>query len=200
MAEKRDLDDTDLKIIGLLAENARRSFREIAEQVDLSAPAVSDRIDRLHDQGIIRRFTVDLDRTQIHGRTPILVELQAVPAHVESVFETVRSLDGIEHAFMTVDGRIVAHGTAPEYDPGGWLRSTLEMDHLRDLSVDLIDRYEWQMDVDDTAFRLSCVVCGNAVRDDGITVEIDGDTKAFCCPSCRSNYEDRLDTYRSRSA
>lgn len=199
MAEKRDLDDTDLEIVGLLAADGRRSFREIADQVGLSPPAVSDRVDRLREQGIIRRFTVDLDRTKIHERTPILVEVSAEPAAAEAVFETVRGLDGIEHAFMTVDGRIVAHGSAPEHDPGGWLRTSLEMEDVREFAVDLIDRYDWRIDVDAADFRLSCVVCGNAVRDDGITAEIDGETKAFCCPSCQASYEERLETHRSRS-
>lgn len=199
MAEKRDLDETDLEIVGLLAEDARRSFREIADRVDLSPPAVSDRVDRLVEQGIIRRFTIDIDRTTLHGRTPILVELTAEPAHVEAIFDAVSTIDGIEHAFMTVDGRIIAYGTAPEHDPGGWLRTSIEMEHVRAFSVDLIDRYDWQMDVEDAEFQLSCAVCGNAVRSDGITVEIEGETKAFCCPSCQAAYEDRLETYRSRS-
>lgn len=197
MAEKRDLDETDLTIVRLLAENARRSFREIADAVNLSPPAVSDRVDRLQEQGIIRQFTIDIDRTTLHGRTPVLVELTAEPAHVEATFESVKNVDGMEHAFLTVDGRIVAHGTAPEHDPGGWLRASIDLAHVRDLSVDLIDRYDWQLDVGEADFQFACVVCGNMVRADGITAEFNGETKAFCCPSCQSAYEDRLESYQS---
>lgn len=199
MAEKRDLDETDLQIISLLVENGRRSFKGIGDEVDLSATAVSDRIDRLTEQGIIRRFTVDLDRTKLEGRTPILVEITATPDDIESTYDAVRSLDGIEHVFMTVDGRIVAHGTAPNSDIGSWLRASLPMDHIQALSVDLTDRYDWQLEFEGTAFQLTCVVCGNRVTDDGVTVEIDGETKAFCCPSCHAAYEERLETYRSRA-
>ena len=40
----RGLDDTDREILRLLLENGRKPYREIASAVDLSAPAVSDRV------------------------------------------------------------------------------------------------------------------------------------------------------------
>jgi len=46
----RDLDDTDLEILSLLAEDARRPFSEIGERVGLSGPAVSDRVTRLRSR------------------------------------------------------------------------------------------------------------------------------------------------------
>jgi len=55
------MDFVDRKIIGLLAEDARRSLADIGEQVDLSPSAVNERIRRLTAAGAIRRFTVDAD-------------------------------------------------------------------------------------------------------------------------------------------
>lgn len=55
-------DTTDRHIIQLLQQNSRRKIREIAELVHLTPPAVSARIQRLEEQGIIRRYTVDIDR------------------------------------------------------------------------------------------------------------------------------------------
>jgi DNA-binding Lrp family transcriptional regulator len=57
----RDLDETDLEILSLLAEDARRPFSEIGERVGLSGPAVSDRVTRLEETGVIQGFTVDVD-------------------------------------------------------------------------------------------------------------------------------------------
>lgn len=54
-------DDTDLEILRLLAEDARRPYCEIAEQVNLSARAVSARVEKLSERGIIRRFTLDIN-------------------------------------------------------------------------------------------------------------------------------------------
>jgi DNA-binding Lrp family transcriptional regulator len=54
-------DDVDRRIVALLREGARRSFREIGEAVGLSAPAVKRRVDRLEASGVIAGYTAVLD-------------------------------------------------------------------------------------------------------------------------------------------
>lgn len=55
------MDDTDRKIIDLLAEDARRALADIGEHIGLSPSATNERIRRLTASGAIRRFTVDAD-------------------------------------------------------------------------------------------------------------------------------------------
>ena len=45
----RGLDETDEEILDILLDDGRKPYSEIAEAVGLSAPAVSDRIDRLRE-------------------------------------------------------------------------------------------------------------------------------------------------------
>ena len=52
------MDKLDKKILGLLAQNARMSVKEIAEHVSLTSPAVSSRIHRMEKEGIIGGYTV----------------------------------------------------------------------------------------------------------------------------------------------
>jgi len=79
----RDLDETDLEILSLLAEDARRPFSEIGDRVGLSGPAVSDRVTRLEETGVIKRFTVDVDRTKLRAGVPVLVDVE-LPVGAES--------------------------------------------------------------------------------------------------------------------
>jgi DNA-binding Lrp family transcriptional regulator len=55
------MDGTNRKIVALLRENARRSFKDIGRNVGLSAPAVKRRVDRLEDEGVIRGYTAVID-------------------------------------------------------------------------------------------------------------------------------------------
>ena len=59
------MDKIDKQILEILQENARTPLKSIAEQVFLSSPAVSSRIDHLEKQGIIIHkiflFTGDLE-------------------------------------------------------------------------------------------------------------------------------------------
>jgi len=50
------MDKIDIKILHLLQENARYPLKYLAEQVFLSSPAVSARIERLEKQGIISGY------------------------------------------------------------------------------------------------------------------------------------------------
>ncbi|WEX73769.1 Lrp/AsnC family transcriptional regulator [Sinorhizobium numidicum] len=55
------MDAVDRKIVGILAIDARSSLTDIGATVDLSPSAVNERIRRLVANGIIRRFTLDVD-------------------------------------------------------------------------------------------------------------------------------------------
>ena len=55
------LDKLDQKIITLLHQNARIAYKEVAAQVGLSAPAVTERIARLQERGIIQGYHAELD-------------------------------------------------------------------------------------------------------------------------------------------
>lgn len=191
----RDLDETDLEILRLLLEDARRPYREIAENVGLSPPAVSDRIDRLEEHGIVRRFTVDVDRTKLSGRVPVMIRLDAEPDAVERVFEQVRGLDGVEHVFQQFDGAVLAHANAPDRDVNAWLRSSIDLSPVRAFDVALLANYEWTVDVTASDFALTCSLCDNEVTDDGVTTRVGGDVEVFCCPTCESQYVERYERH-----
>lgn len=60
-----ELDDIDWKLIQLLEQDARLTFRELGQQVNLSAPAVTKRIDRMTEAGIIRGYRAEIDLAKI---------------------------------------------------------------------------------------------------------------------------------------
>lgn len=82
----RDLDETDMEILSMLAEDARRPFSEIGDQVGLSGSAVSDRVGRLENSGIINHFTIDVDRAQLRAGVPVLVQVTLPSESLELVF------------------------------------------------------------------------------------------------------------------
>lgn len=67
------MDDVDLKIIGLLALDAKRSLADLGGSVGLSPSSVNERIRRLTASGAIRRFTVDLDPAAVGLQTLVFV-------------------------------------------------------------------------------------------------------------------------------
>lgn len=55
------MDDVDKKICVALGEDARQSLAQIGAQVGLSASAVNERIRRLMQRGVLRRFTAEVE-------------------------------------------------------------------------------------------------------------------------------------------
>ncbi|MFN4110681.1 MAG: Lrp/AsnC family transcriptional regulator, partial [Ignavibacteria bacterium] len=56
-----NLDEIDLQLIELLQRNARIKRSELAEKVNLTVPAVSERINKLEEKNLIKRYTAQID-------------------------------------------------------------------------------------------------------------------------------------------
>lgn len=56
------MDTIDLKIIDTLKENSRATTSEISKKVNLSIPAVSERIRKMEEAAIIEKYTVKINR------------------------------------------------------------------------------------------------------------------------------------------
>lgn len=50
------LDELDLKIVRSLNKNARKSYRDIARELDIALSTVSNRIKRLHEAGVVTGY------------------------------------------------------------------------------------------------------------------------------------------------
>ena len=56
-----ELDDINRQLIDLLQEHGRMSFRELGERVGLTPPAVTERVRKLEDLGVIRGYRAEVD-------------------------------------------------------------------------------------------------------------------------------------------
>ncbi|ELY79571.1 AsnC family transcriptional regulator [Natrinema gari] len=189
----RDLDETDMEILRLLGDDARRPFSEIADEVDLSGPAVSDRVDRLEEAGIINRFTVDVDQSQLRAGVPVFVQVTAPPGTVEDCRLAAAEADAVEHVFVTADGGVWFYARAQVQQVREWLAGLLPDAAGIAYDVTLMDDAEWTPSLEGTQFALTCAECGNTVDSEGESSRIDGDVYHFCCSSCQGRFEERYD-------
>ncbi len=190
----RGLDDTDREIVRLLLEDARRPFSDIAEAVDLSPPAVSDRVDRLQEMGIVRRFTVDLDRSRLREGVHLLVTVEATPGAAGTVAAALDDRPAVGHVFRTADDRVLCTATVPEVAVGDLLSDALDLDLVDDYEVALLAGSDWSPGIGAAEFAPTCAECGNTVDEEGESARLGGEVYYFCCGSCEdrfvSQYED----------
>lgn len=189
----RSLDETDMTILRMLAEDGRRAYSDIADAVGLSGPAVSDRVQRLADAGVIKRFTVDVDRSQLRAGVEVFVQLDVASTDVEDVANRVRAADAVEHCFLTADGGIWFAARVAASSARTWVLDLVGDAEVRGIDVALLDESTWTPSVAGTEFALSCAECGNTVNDEGESSRLDGDVYHFCCTSCEGRFVERYE-------
>ena len=69
------MDEIDRRIVALLIDDGRASYRELGEQVGLSAPAVKRRVDRLLEDGVIAGIGARVSAAATGRSTGAFVEL-----------------------------------------------------------------------------------------------------------------------------
>lgn len=189
----RELDDTDLGILRLLVADARRPYSEIANQVDVSPPTVSDRVERLEELGVIERFTLDIDRSKLNDGISVLIDIDLEPGAVGDIKHRLAEVEQVEHVFATADASIVVQATVRQDEVKAMLADAIDIDKVIEFDVRLLADSHWNPQVDGAEFAPDCDECGNTVDSEGESVRIDGKLHHFCCSSCRSNFQDRYE-------
>lgn len=97
------LDPTDAKIIAMLQEDGRRSYSEIAERVGRTEVTVRRRVRKLTNEGVIKRFTVILDRLKIGKQICAMIRVRTMMKEATLIAERVKEYDEVDEAYF-LDG------------------------------------------------------------------------------------------------
>lgn len=81
--EGKLMDMLDKQILALLEKNARMTVKELAQQVSLTPPAVSQRIRRMELEGIIEGYTTIINLEQAGRSIRALISLSVPPERRE---------------------------------------------------------------------------------------------------------------------
>lgn len=101
------MDSIDLKIINVLKENSRSSTSEISKRVNLSIPAVAERIRKMDEAGIIEKYTIKVNRDKINFKLLAFVFVN---------IDKTENVDGFRKAIVQYSSVLECHHVAGEYD------------------------------------------------------------------------------------
>jgi Lrp/AsnC family transcriptional regulator, leucine-responsive regulatory protein len=88
--ESKALDDTNLRLLEELQNDARLSLAELGRRVGLTAPAVAERIQRLEQQQVIRGFHADIDPDAVGYPLTAVIRIRPAPRQLHKVAELAR--------------------------------------------------------------------------------------------------------------
>ena len=143
----RTIDEKDIEIVELLLEDARRPYSEIANQVDLSPPTVSDRIDRLREDGVIRRFTLDVEESKIDDQSALLVEFDVEPDATDQVQSQLNQLSRSGRIYTTAESTVIAELRAAPESAGDLIADTVDMSVVETYDIKIVTTESWSPSV-----------------------------------------------------
>jgi Lrp/AsnC family leucine-responsive transcriptional regulator len=119
---KSKLDAIDEKIIELLQDNARISIKDIASQVFLSSPAVTARIERLEQNGIIIGYHAQINPEALGYGIKAFINLEVEPTQKQEFYPFITSVDNV------IECNCVTGDYAMLIEVEFW--NTVELDHF----------------------------------------------------------------------
>lgn len=89
------MDKIDYKIIKLLQENARYPLKHLAEEVFLSTPAVSARIEKLEEAGVITGYSAQLNPIKLGYNIKAFINLEMSPNQKTEFYPFIESCPNV---------------------------------------------------------------------------------------------------------
>lgn len=89
------MDDVDRDLLTELDADPRVATAELARRVGVSVPTARDRLRRLHESGVIRRFRLDIDPAALGLPVAAFVRVRPGPGQLPKIVELARSLSQV---------------------------------------------------------------------------------------------------------
>jgi Lrp/AsnC family leucine-responsive transcriptional regulator len=90
------LDEIDRQIIGELARDGRISFAELGRRTHLSAPAVTERVRRLEESGVITGYRAEIDPRALGYALTAIVRVKPAVRQLSKIAELAAEIPQIE--------------------------------------------------------------------------------------------------------
>jgi len=118
------LDEIDIHILALLADNARMSLKELAGAVGLSSPSAAERLRKLEERGVIDGFTLAINPAALGYSLQAIVRVRPMPGQLHIVERLLQEMpECVECDKVTGDDCFIARI---------YLRSMQELDTILD--------------------------------------------------------------------
>lgn len=101
MATTDKIDDNDRLIIEILSSDARISLREIKKKVDLSPSSIRNRMERLVNLGVIKRYTLDIDYRKLGYEIQVLALISSKPSECDTLCQALSKYKEISDIHRT---------------------------------------------------------------------------------------------------
>ncbi|MFP3304024.1 MAG: Lrp/AsnC family transcriptional regulator [Nitrososphaeria archaeon] len=91
------MDEIDLKLLELLKEDGRASYIDLGKQLNLSEAAVRRRVKKLVEDGVIKKFTIEIKERERAMALTLLSTSPNIPTY--EVASNISKIKGVEKVY-----------------------------------------------------------------------------------------------------
>lgn len=91
----KNIDEMDIRIMNLLKMNARTSLKELSNDIHLTTPALSARIDKLEKAGFIKGYHADVDFEKLGYKIKAFIMISVLPEDQRKFYDFIQREDNI---------------------------------------------------------------------------------------------------------
>jgi DNA-binding Lrp family transcriptional regulator len=134
------MDELDEKIVNILNEDARKSYREIARKLNVSLTTVSNRIKRLEDEKIIERYIPLINQEKMGYDLTAVINVKISHGKLLEVQERIsrdKHVSGVYDITGEWDSLIIAH-FKDRRDLNSFIKGVLSIDNVEKTNTQIV--------------------------------------------------------------
>jgi DNA-binding Lrp family transcriptional regulator len=136
----RPMDEFDQKILEILNENARTSYREVARKLKVSLSTISNRIKKLEDGGVIERYIPVINQEKLGYALTAIINMKISHGKLIEVQEKI-SKDKYVSAVYDItgdwDSLLIAH-FKDRRDLNGFIKGVLSIEYVERTNTQIV--------------------------------------------------------------
>lgn len=193
------LDRLDIGLLRLLQQDARLSFRQLAERLGTTTPTVSARVKALESLGVLRGYRAEVDAGLLGG-TAFVLSVRAPPAASERVARELAAIPCVEEVILLAGS--VLHARARLRPPGESLAdlhgalARIEEVSGYEVSEVLAVKHRQAASVLPDQLDVRCHQCGGPIHGEPHQRAFEGRPHVFCCKGCLGAFAKRVERLR----
>jgi len=190
-----ELDRTDVEILRALQQNARLSFRDLAQRVGVSVPTISARVATLEQLGVLRGYTAVVDPERL-GQVSLQLTVKCQPAKADAVGDALAAMDEVRWAARARGSRVLAEAVVPRQEQVDVFLEKVEeidgvMEYEHHVATKRLKEVPRAVVSDRLSTTLICFQCRKVIEGEPIKLKMDGRDHYLCCRSCEKLYTER---------
>jgi len=197
-----ELDDVDSRILGILVEDGRRSFREVARRAGVTTPTVQARVKRMMEEGLIRKISPIFDVSKFKQGLVFHLYLRVNPAEVEKIANKLEKNPEVRGIYLTTgENNLTLRVAVDSLDELQRFTETLDREfgvkqNSSQMVVKIFKDDQSVIVKPGLGVDLKCETCNGPIPVKPFVLKVAGHERFFCCPMClekfREKYEPKL--------